>query len=111
MKNDDRPRDYRKDTLLTHVGRNPEANFGVVNPPVYHASTILSKNMAEWEAKRAAPPFTGVRYGLHGTPGTFAARRVAGQDRGRLSRHADVVGAGRGDRAAAGAARAPATTA
>jgi cysteine-S-conjugate beta-lyase len=71
MKNDDRPRHYRKDTLLTHVGRNPEANFGVVNPPVYHASTILSKNMAEWEAKRAAPPFTGVRYGLHGTPGTF----------------------------------------
>ena len=71
MKNDNRPRRYRKDTLLTHVGRNPEANFGVVNPPVYHASTILSKNMAEWEAKRAAPPFTGVRYGLHGTPGTF----------------------------------------
>ena len=71
MKNDNRPRRYRKDTLLTHVGRNPEANLGVVNPPVYHASTILSKNMAEWEAKRAAPPFTGVRYGLHGTPGTF----------------------------------------
>jgi cystathionine beta-lyase len=71
MRNDERPRNYRKDTLLTHVGRNPEANFGVVNPPVYHASTILSKNMAEWEAKRAAPPFTGVRYGLHGTPGTF----------------------------------------
>src|SRR5579859_3025413 len=71
MKNDNRPRHYRKDTLLTHVGRNPEANFGAVNPPVYHASTILSRNMAEWEAKRAAPPFTGVRYGLHGTPGTF----------------------------------------
>src|SRR5207248_3819829 len=51
MKNDDRPRNHRKDTLLTHTGRNPEANFGVVNPPVYHASTILSKNMAEWEAK------------------------------------------------------------
>ena len=35
MKNDDRPRDYRKDTLLTHTGRNPEANHGVVNPPVW----------------------------------------------------------------------------
>ena len=55
MKNDDRPRDYRKDTLLTHLGRNPEANHGVVNPPVYHASTILSKDMAEWERKRSAP--------------------------------------------------------
>ena len=53
MKSDDRPRNYRKDTLLTHLGRHPEANFGTVNPPVYHASTILSKNMAEWEAKRA----------------------------------------------------------
>src|SRR5579862_9281476 len=76
MKTDDRPRNYRQDTLLTHIGRNPEANFGVVNPPVYHASTILSKNMAEWEAKRAAPPFTGVRYGLHGTPGTFALEEL-----------------------------------
>jgi hypothetical protein len=38
MKHDNRPRNYRKDTLLTHVGRNPEANHGVVNPPVYHAS-------------------------------------------------------------------------
>ncbi|MBV9828504.1 MAG: cystathionine beta-lyase [Alphaproteobacteria bacterium] len=76
MRNDDRPRNYRQDTLLTHVGRNPEANHGVVNPPVYHASTILSKNMAEWEAKRAAPPFSGVRYGLHGTPGTFALEEL-----------------------------------
>src|SRR6266702_927688 len=88
MKNDDRPRNYRKDTLLTHVGRNPEANHGVVNPPVYHASTILSKNMAEWEGKRAAPPFTGVRYGLHGTPGTFPLEellaRIEGGYRGIL---------------------------
>jgi cystathionine beta-lyase len=88
MKNDNRPRHYRKDTLLTHVGRNPEANFGIVNPPVYHASTILSKNMAEWEAKRAAPPFTGVRYGLHGTPGTFPLEellaKIEGGYRGML---------------------------
>ena len=30
MRNDDRPRNYQQDTPLTHVGRNPEANFGVV---------------------------------------------------------------------------------
>ena len=88
MKTDDRPRNYQKDTLLTHVGRNPEANHGVVNPPVYHASTILSKNMADWEGKRAAPPFTGVRYGLHGTPGTFPLEellaRIEGGYRGML---------------------------
>ncbi len=70
-----------KDTLgFTHVGRNPEANFGVVNPPVYHASTILSKNMAEWEAKRAAPPFSGVRWaGSTATPGDVPARGASGR--------------------------------
>ncbi|HTV89358.1 MAG TPA: cystathionine beta-lyase [Stellaceae bacterium] len=76
MKQDNRPRQYRQDTLLTHVGRHPEANHGAVNPPVYHASTILSQDMAEWERKRAGPPFTGVRYGLHGTPGTFALEEL-----------------------------------
>jgi len=73
MKNDDRRRNYRKDTLLTHLGRHPEAHHGAVNPPVYHASTILSANMAEWEAKRApGQRFDVVRYGLLGTPTTFA---------------------------------------
>ena len=73
MKNDDRPRNYRKDTLLTHLGRHPEAHHGAVNPPVYHASTILSANMAEWEAKRApGRRFDVIRYGLLGTPTTFA---------------------------------------
>ncbi len=73
MKNDDRPRHYRKDTLLTHLGRHPDAHHGAVNPPVYHASTILSSNMAEWEAKRdPTKRFDVVRYGLLGTPTTFA---------------------------------------
>ncbi len=79
MKDDDRPRDYQKDTLLTHLGRNPEAQHGAVNPPVYHASTILSKNMAEWEAKRAPERrFDGktIRYGLSGTPTTFALEEL-----------------------------------
>jgi len=77
MKNDDRPRDYRKDTLLTHLGRNPEAQHGAVNPPVYHASTILSKNIAEWE-NRPDPRvhFGVVRYGLSGTPTTFALEEL-----------------------------------
>ena len=73
MKDDDRPRNYRKDTLLAHLGRHPEAHHGAVNPPVYHASTILSSSVAEWEAKRdPAKRFDIVRYGLLGTPTTFA---------------------------------------
>ncbi|TMJ57098.1 MAG: PLP-dependent transferase [Alphaproteobacteria bacterium] len=77
MKDDDRPRNYRKDTLLTHLGRNPEAQHGAINPPVYHASTILSKNVAEWENRRDPRVHFGVvRYGLSGTPTTFALEEL-----------------------------------
>ena len=73
MKSANSGRKYRKDTLLAHLGRHPEAQNGAVNPPVYHASTILSANMAEWEAKRdPSTRFDIVRYGLLGTPTTFA---------------------------------------
>ena len=73
MKSANSCRKYRKDTLLAHLGRHPEAQNGAVNPPVYHASTILSANMAEWEAKRdPTTRFDIVRYGLLGTPTTFA---------------------------------------
>ena len=103
MKSDDRPRNYRKDTLLTHVGRHPEANHGAVNPPVYHASTILSTNMAEWEAKRApGQRFDVVRYGLLGTPTTFALEEAVAAIEGGYRGDADVVGAGGGHRAVAG---------
>src|SRR5438874_1604307 len=73
MKSANSGRKYRKDTLVAHLGRHPEAQNGTVNPPVYHASTILSANMAEWEAKRdPSTRFDIVRYGLLGTPTTFA---------------------------------------
>src|SRR6266446_4683110 len=73
MKSDGKRRTYRKDTLLAHLGRHPEGQHGAVNPPVYHASTILSSNMAAWEAKRDPKTrFDVVRYGLLGTPTTFA---------------------------------------
>src|SRR6202007_1777188 len=65
-------RKYRKDTLLAHLGRHPEAQNGAVNPPVYHASTILSANMAAGEDKRdPSTRFDIVRYGLLGTPTTL----------------------------------------
>jgi cysteine-S-conjugate beta-lyase len=61
------------DTLLTHAGRDPANNFGVVNPPVYHASTILYptvKSIEERQKIRFAPgTYT---YGRHGTPTTSA---------------------------------------
>ena len=54
-------------TRLVHAGRHPHDNHGVVNPPVYHASTILQPSLAVWEASRK-PDFKGYRYGRAGTP-------------------------------------------
>jgi cystathionine beta-lyase/cystathionine gamma-synthase len=39
-------RPLKDETLLGHAGNKPQANFGVVNPPVYHASTILYPTVA-----------------------------------------------------------------
>ena len=61
----------KKDTLLVHRGRSPKDNHGIVNPPVYHASTVTSPTVAEFEAKEKKA-FEGVQYGRTGTPTTFA---------------------------------------
>ena len=34
----------RISTIISRVGLNPSKNFGIPNPPVYHASTILYPN-------------------------------------------------------------------
>ncbi|MBL8660744.1 MAG: cystathionine beta-lyase [Rhodospirillales bacterium] len=60
-----------KDTRLTEVGRDPAANHGIVNPPVYHASTIVFPTLAALEAADLTP-YDGTRYGRRGTPTTFA---------------------------------------
>jgi cystathionine beta-lyase len=61
----------KKDTLLVHSGRKPKDNFGIVNPPVYHASTITFPTVAKYNEKPDVP-FDGVQYGRTGTPTTFA---------------------------------------
>src|SRR6266480_7482751 len=55
----------RPDTVLAVAGRDPANNFGIVNPPVYHASTILSPTMEKFENR---VPFEGFGYGRNGTP-------------------------------------------
>ncbi len=57
------------DTLVVTEGRDPERNHGVVNPPIYRASTILYETVAAFEAPRQV---RGVYYGRGGTPTTFA---------------------------------------
>ncbi|MFZ1990029.1 MAG: cystathionine beta-lyase, partial [Alphaproteobacteria bacterium] len=58
----------KDETLITTAGRHPEDNHGIVNPPVYHASTILFPSLEAAEN----PYKSRVTYGRHGTPGTFA---------------------------------------
>ena len=66
-----RSKSKKPDTLLTHAGRSPENNFGVVNPPVYHASTIVHATVADLE-KAQQNRYSQVTYGRIGTPTTFA---------------------------------------
>jgi len=61
----------KDDTKITHAGRDPMAHHGAVNPPVYHASTILFPTMDSYVG-RSADPTVKVRYGRRGTPTTFA---------------------------------------
>lgn len=59
----------KDDTIITHSGRHPFENHGVVNPPVYHASTILFPTMDEYVNRGDT---ARIRYGRRGTPTTFA---------------------------------------
>jgi len=61
----------KKDTLLTHVGRNPAQSSGTVNTPVYRTSTVIFPDLAAYET-RDPDDFKSMRYGIHGTPTTFA---------------------------------------
>jgi cystathionine beta-lyase len=59
----------KDETLLVAAGRDPQRHSGVVNPPVYRASTILYPNVETFERPRE---LRGVYYGRGGTPTTFA---------------------------------------
>lgn len=62
-----RSKSKKPDTLLAHAGRAPEKNFGVVNPAVYHASTILFPTVAAYEAS-GRNRYNQLTYGRHGSP-------------------------------------------
>jgi cystathionine beta-lyase len=67
----------KRDTIITTAGREPEKNHGFVNPPVYHASTILHETVADLEWSRGHRWEPGVyTYGRHGSP-THAALEEA----------------------------------
>jgi cystathionine beta-lyase len=57
------PHNLKTDTLIVTGGRTPSEYFGFVNPPVYHASTVLYPTAADMVAHRGR-----YRYGRRGTP-------------------------------------------
>jgi cystathionine beta-lyase len=71
----------KPETLLSVLGRDPEAYEGAVNIPVYHASTILYPTVAA--LKRANRREHGKTfYGRHGTPTTFALQETVAEIEG-----------------------------
>jgi cystathionine beta-lyase len=70
-------RDLRMATRLTNAGRDPFAHHGYVNPPVYHASTMLYRNAADYAAKRSR-----YSYGRRGTPTSEALQNALAEIEG-----------------------------
>jgi cystathionine beta-lyase len=61
----------KPETRLVTAGRDPQAQFGFVNPPVYHASTVLYPTAEDQVAHRAR-----YQYGRRGTPTTEAMEQA-----------------------------------
>jgi cysteine-S-conjugate beta-lyase len=57
----------RPETRAVTAGRDPASYYGFVNPPVYHASTVLYPSAEDFVAHRAR-----YQYGRRGTPTTEA---------------------------------------
>jgi cysteine-S-conjugate beta-lyase len=53
------------DTLIAHLGKDPDQNHGIPAPPLYRTSTILSSNMHAYRNKTGK-----YTYGRNGTPTT-----------------------------------------
>ncbi|WP_342240276.1 cystathionine beta-lyase [Inquilinus sp. OTU3971] len=58
----------RPATVLAHAGRHPRANHGMVNPPVYHSSTVLWPTVAAMDEAHAGFEHGVYSYGRVGTP-------------------------------------------
>ena len=61
------PPPHRPETRVVTGGRDPQSHHGFVNPPVYHASTVLYPSAEDYVAHRAR-----YQYGRRGTPTTEA---------------------------------------
>ena len=63
--------EFKPATKLVTGGRAPFESHGFVNPPVYHASTVLYRTAADFLAHR-----NRYQYGRRGTPTSEALERA-----------------------------------
>jgi cystathionine beta-lyase len=71
----------KKDTLLVQTGRDPGRYQGMVNTPIFRTSTVIFPDLASYEA-RGGDDYKKVRYGLYGTPTTFALEEAVAKMEG-----------------------------
>ena len=71
----------RKDTLLVQAGRDPARYQGMVNTPIFRTSTVIFPDFASYEV-RDGDDYKKVRYGMHGTPTTFALEEAVAKMEG-----------------------------
>jgi cystathionine beta-lyase len=71
----------KKDTLLARAGRDPARHQGMVNTPVFRTSTVIFPDLETYEA-RDQDDYKKVRYGLYGTPTTFALEEAVAKMEG-----------------------------
>lgn len=68
----------RRDTIAAHAGRDPGRFDGVVNTPVFRASTVLFPDVESYQG-RDPDDYKIMRYGIYGTPTTFALEEAVAQ--------------------------------
>ena len=71
----------KKDTQLSHLGRDPSKSSGTVNTPVYRTSTIVFPDLESYE-QRPGDNYKIPRYGIHGTPTTWALEEAVAKMEG-----------------------------
>ena len=68
----------KRDTITAHAGRDPQRFDGAVNTPVFRASTVLFPDVESYQG-RDPDDYKIMRYGIYGTPTTFALEESVAQ--------------------------------
>ncbi len=71
----------RRDTRIATSGLDPHGNFGIINPPVYHTSTVLFPTVKDLK-KAVSDPFNNTYYGRFGTPTSAAFEEAVAEIEG-----------------------------